>query len=401
MEAVLDYVRSHHPAAVVDAMCSGPDQVTARYGIPAIPMFWFDRYKVRISGPAGSLVKLPSRLIDVFRIASWVRRHEAVIVPGAGVLEASLPLRPWDTPYGLLLVSASGKLWGTRVAYVSVGVGAIQKRFTRWFSNSAARLATYRSYRDTGSRDEMCARGLDTSSDAVYPDLAFALPVPADHRAGEGDWTTIGLGIMAYRGSNDDRHQAEAIHSQYVHDMKAIVSWLIDSGRKVRLLIGDTNGSDDAVAVDILADVFRSRPQLDQSWLGVEPVSTFNELMEAMEPLGAVIATRYHNLIAALKLSKPTIAIGYSPKHFALMADMGLAEYCHSVSTLDIKRLGSQFLEIEARAGQVQRALLARNAATTELLDNMFGELDSVLFGMSVPPAREPEEADVAATSPS
>ena len=113
--------------------------------------------------------------------------------------------------------------------------------------------------------------------------------------------------------------------------MKTIVRWLIDNGRKVRLFMGDTDGSDESLPPEFLADVRQHRPDLDDSRVVAEPVSTFSDVMRAMEPLGGVIATRYHNLIAALKLSKPTIAVGYSQKHHALMADMGLTDFCHSV----------------------------------------------------------------------
>ncbi len=381
MGAVLQYVQTHHESAVTDAMCLGPERVTEQYGIDAIPMYWFDRYKIRLSGPPASGLKLLSRFLDVFRVASWVRRHDVVIVPGAGVLEASLPLRPWDRPYALLLLSASGRLFGTKVAFVSVGAGTIHRRSTRWLSNWAARLAFYRSYRDSGSREAMRRRGVDVGNDPVFPDLAFALPPPADHRRGEGDWSTIGVGIMAYRGSNDDRRQAEEIYSSYVSNMKEIVRWLIDDGRRVRLFIGDTNGSDDAVVQEILADVETFRPELDESWVVAEPVLTFSEIQAAMEPLGAIIATRYHNLIAALKLSKPTISVGYSPKHDALMSGMGLDQFSHSVDSLDVSALTEQFLELEGQAEQVRRSLLARNAANGDLLERQFAELDEVVSG--------------------
>ena len=49
-------------------MCSGPDTIHERYGIAAIPMFWFERYSSRLSGPAATIPRLASRLIDVFRI---------------------------------------------------------------------------------------------------------------------------------------------------------------------------------------------------------------------------------------------------------------------------------------------------------------------------------------------
>ena len=90
--------------------------------------------------------------------------------------------------------------------------------------------------------------------------------------------------------------------------MKGIVCRLVDDARKVRLFIGDTDGSDDATAREILAAVRELRPDLDETWVVAEPVTTFREIMESMEPLGAIIATRFHNLIAALKLAKPTIA---------------------------------------------------------------------------------------------
>ena len=120
-----------------------------------------------------------------------------------------------------------------------------------------------------GSREAMRQRGLD-AGDPVFPDLAFALPVPAHHRRGEGDWSTIGVGVMAYGGSNDDRHQAQEIYSSYVNSMKMIVRWLIDNGRRVRLFVGDTNGSDDAVVQEILADVQIFRPELDDTWVVAE-----------------------------------------------------------------------------------------------------------------------------------
>ncbi len=268
-------------------------------------------------------LKVLGKGIDAFRTASWVRRHDVVIVPGAGVLETSMPMRPWGLPYTMFLLCASGRLFGTKVALVSVGANVISQRLTRWLSTSAARLAFYRSYRDTMSRDAMRQRGLDTRQDHVYPDLVFGLPAPPYD---PGDAQTVGVGVMDYYGTNDERRQADEMHASYVEKMKFFVRWLVDSGRRIRLLVGDTNGSDDSVVQEILADLRAHRPDLDPTWVVAEPVSSFADLMRAMAPVGTVVATRYHNVVCALKLSKPTISIGYSPKNTALMADMGLSE---------------------------------------------------------------------------
>ena len=380
MEAVLRYLRARHPSAVIDVMCSGPERVTVGYGLDAVQMFWFDRHQDRLSSKPWNLLRVPSRILDVFRVSGWVRRHDVVIVPGAGVLEASLPLRPWNTPYGLFLLTASGRLFGTKVALVCVGAGAIQKRATRTLSNWAARLAGYRSYRDGGSRDAMRRRGLE-AGDPVFPDLAFSLPTPGEDGPGEGDWSTIGVGIMAYAGSNDDRDRASDIHRRYVDSMLGIVCRLVDDARRVRLFIGDTDGSDEATAREILAAVRELRPDLDETWVVAEPVTTFRQIMESMEPLGAIIATRFHNLIAALKLAKPTIAIGYSVKHRDLMADAGLAEFSHPVDAFDLGALVEQLHDMERRAETLRRSLCSHNAALAEELERQFDELDDVLFG--------------------
>ena len=41
MEALLGYLRSNQPDAILDVMCWGPEIVKERYGITAIPMGWF------------------------------------------------------------------------------------------------------------------------------------------------------------------------------------------------------------------------------------------------------------------------------------------------------------------------------------------------------------------------
>ena len=102
--------------------------------------------------------------------------------------------------------------------------------------------------------------------------------------------------------------------------------------------------------------------------------------MRAMAPTDTVVATRYHNLICALMLSKPTLSVGYGEKNTALMTDMGLAEYCQSVNSLDIDRLIKQFTDLESRAAHVRQAIAERNAVHRQLVERQFAELSAVLF---------------------
>jgi polysaccharide pyruvyl transferase WcaK-like protein len=387
MEAVLGYLGTYQPAAIVDAMCTGPDTVRTRYSINAVPLFWQHKFKYE-SGITATALKVLGKGVDAVRTASWTRRHEVVIVPGAGVLEASLPMLPRGFPYALLLLSASGRLFRTKVAMVSVGAGAVNQPLTRWLFNSAARLAFYRSYREAGARAAMRKRGLDVSQDNVYPDLAFALPAPPGVAV---DGQAVAVGVMAYYGTNDERKQADEIYARYVDGMKQFVRWLVDNGRRVVLVVGDTNGSDGSVVQEILADVRANQPDLDPPAVVAAAVSSYADVMQVLRPVSSVVAIRYHNVLCALQLSKPTVAISYSPKHDALMAEMGLPEFCVPVNALDVGELIKLFTELESHSAELRQTMMERNAEKTRLIGDLFAELSAVLF-----PSAEPSHAGTA-----
>jgi polysaccharide pyruvyl transferase WcaK-like protein len=384
MQAMLTYLREAHPDVIVDALGGGPELVTARYGIDAAPLFWYQRFDQRKSGASAVVLKALGKGVDTVRIASWVRRHDVVIVPGAGALETTLPQKAWGFPYALFVLSASGRMFGTKVALVSVGADLINKRVTRWLSDATARLAAYRSYRDAYSRDAMRQRGLDTSSDQVYPDLVYAIPTPP-YQA--GDPQLVGVGVMAYSGGNDDRKQAAQIRSSYVEAMTRFTRWLVDNGYRIRLFGGD-NKFDGEVAEEIRADLRQYRPDLEPSQVTIAAVATIPELIQEMAPVGIVVATRYHNVICALKLCKPTISLGYSRKFISLMEDMGLTDFHQFASSVDADRLIEQFKELESRQEQLQQNMADRNAAHVRSLEEQFTRLSSLLS-----PADRPEPA--------
>jgi polysaccharide pyruvyl transferase WcaK-like protein len=387
LEAVLAWLDAEHPHAILDFLCTGTDQMVARYGVPATSLRWNN---AQTQGSAGTIalasksLKIPlGMIIDAVRIGTWVRRHDVVMVPGMGVLETSLPLRPWHTPYSMFLVSAFGRLFGTKVALVSVGATNIRQPLARRLVTAAARLAYYRSFRDDFSRDAMRRMGLDTSADAVYPDLAFALPIPRDVPAIAG---MVGVGVMDYNGSNDDRDRADQLHASYVENMKAFVLWLVDNGRSVRLFTTDTH--DEPIMREVIADVHARRPEFGPSQIIAEPLSSLNDLMQQIASVDTVVASRFHNVLCSLKLAKPTLSVGYSSKFGVLMGEVGLAEFCQSADSVNVDRLIEQFTELESRSAQVQQMIIERTAEYARLLDHQFDTLSALLFRSA-----KPEEA--------
>ena len=375
MQSVLAYLRSNQPGAVLDAMCMGPERVKADAGIEAIPLQWSRRYEERVSGLPRKALKAVGKGIDAFRTAAWVRKHDVVIVPGMGVLEASTPINPWGVPYALFLLSACGRIFGTKVALVSVGATVINQPSVRWFSTWAARLAFYRSYRDARSMSAMRQRGLDVSGDHVFPDLVFGVPPVSTE---PGDPKTVGVGVMTYYGTNDDRARSDEIHASYTATMTRFVRWLLDDGRNVRLFVGD---SGDAEAVtEILSAVRASHPALAHERVVAERLTSFDDLMRAMAPASIVVATRYHNVMCALKLCKPTISLGYSRKFISLMSDMGVAEFHQFADSVDTDGLIEQFKRLDTRREELQQRMVVRNAANKLALADQFAALSGLLL---------------------
>ena len=286
----------------------------------------------------------------------------------------------------MFLVCAFGRLFGTKVAFVSVGANDIRQRLTRRLIIAAARLAYYRSYRDTFSRDAMRRMGLDTSGNAVYPDLAFALPTPRGAPVVAG---TVGVGVMDYHGGNDDRQEADQLHASYVEKMKSFVLWLVDNGRPVRLFTTDVH--DERIMHEVIAYVRAHRPELGPSQVIAEPVSSLDELMRQIACVDTVVASRFHNVLCALKLAKPTLSVGYAAKFGALMTAMGMAEFCQSAHSLDVGRLIEQFTQLESRSAQLRQTMTERSAANARLLDHQFATLSAVLFRATEPPGTAAE----------
>ena len=122
----------------------------------------------------------------------------------------------------------AAKLCRCKLLFVSVGAGTIHHALSKWFVASALKMADYRSYRDSFSKDYLATIGVDIKSDPVYPDLAFSLPisiVPGDR--GSGRQGAIGVGLMDYYGSGRSANDPEA-YREYVGCVACFVAAMLE-----------------------------------------------------------------------------------------------------------------------------------------------------------------------------
>jgi polysaccharide pyruvyl transferase WcaK-like protein len=374
LDAMLQRLRVEHRDAEFVCICREPDRVQAETGVAAVSMLSY-RDKPGLPRAVSLSMRILTKLLDPLWLLLVVRRLDVVVIPGMGVFEQQVRVRPWGLPYAMLLLSSACRLTGTKLAFVSVGAEPIDHPVTRYFNLRTARLADFCSYRDEFSRQAMIGMGADPDRTSVCPDVVFGLTVEPDEPLADGP---ICVGVMAYYGPTDDKVRGRATHERYVDKTATFVGWLVDQGHSVRLLSGDV--ADERVADVIRTRVLTERPTVGGNQVAVVSTDTLLEVIDAMRGAQAVVATRYHNALCALLLNIPTISLGYGGKHDDLMAVMGLPEMSHHVASFESDWLVARISDLLARAPHIRADLPVRNKAAAAAVADQHEILERTVF---------------------
>lgn len=384
LEAMLAFLRQAQSDAEITCICaaqrSASVQIAQTLQVAAIPLGIPPPDNRLLRAVDRLLLSLPRRIPSLVRAIGQTRRLDALIIPGTGILDDFWE-GPFNMPLTLFAWCLAARLWGTRIAFVSIGAGPIRHPISRWLMRSAVAMAEYRSYRDTISKAFMASIGFDTRNDAIYPDIAFKLPAPSSTRrsANQGGPLTVGVGVMTYQGWRKDPTRGPAIYEAYLDKITRFVLWLLDRGHAVRILMGDQ--SDRRALADLMARVAATRPGLPEDRLRAEPTGSLHDLMREIAETDVVVATRFHNIVCALKLGKPTVSIGYAKKNDVLMAEMGLADFCQPIEHLDLDLLIEQFAQLVADRRRYERRIEEVNVAYQACLDRQDSFLASHFLG--------------------
>ena len=330
----------------------------------------------RSPGTITDLLKAVGRAADIPRAWRVAGDVDLLVVPGTGILESGLMTSPWGMPYWLFTVTVACRVRGRRVALLSVGAEYAEHPVTRWLNRWTVQLADYCSFRDQASRAAARASGVRGEMGPVVADLAFALPAPPSS-ARPGDGRTV-LGVMAYDGEPEDTRPPARIRRDYLERMVDLVSRLLDEGRAVTLVVGDAH--DQPVAEELEHLVWTARPRLPAEALRVSDARTLEALMCEMTDARVVVASRFHNVIAALKVGRPTISLGYAAKNAHLLAEFETGDVDQSVADIDVDRLMRQIDEVEGahvgREARVRATLDGLERGVEEQFERILGDLD-------------------------
>lgn len=290
------------------------------------------------------------------RMLRYLRGTDELIVVGTGVLD-DFGMLPWDLPAWLLRWTRYAREVGADVTLLAVGAGPIRNQLNRWLMLRAVRMAQIRTYRDTVSRDFLASHGIDTRQDPIVPDVVFG--ISPEHlptlSTDDRESTTVGVGVMGYYGWRNDPSLGESIYQEYIGKMAQFVNWLMDQGHAVQLLIGEL--PTDLRAVQDVTSAVRQLRGSAPAHLMAPTIESLDDLLGAIANCGTVVASRFHNVICALRLGKPVIALGYAAKFDALMRDVGLAPYCRNIEEFDPEELKALFLRMVGNKDELRESI--------------------------------------------
>jgi polysaccharide pyruvyl transferase WcaK-like protein len=376
LQALLSNLRRFLPNAQVSCICGDPDATASSCSVPA--------YAIR----GMSLPPLDNRVLRLLRrlflgtfieLGRWVNAirklagTHMLVMTGTGML-SDLGISPFGLHYDILRWSIAAKLCRCKLLFLSVGAGPIRHPVSKFFVKMALRLADYRSYRDIFSKSFVEGLGIATEGDAVYPDLAFSLPASTlpDACDGGGRRKVVGVGLITYDTSRTNNpEKVETIYRDYIAKVAAFVRWLVEHDYTVRFLIGDVV-YDGRVREDLGALLERIGLKYEAGQIIDEPARSVEELLSQLAATDIVVASRFHNVLLALLLRKPVVALSFHEKVDSLMKAMGMTEFCQDIENVDGDKLLCQFAALEDNLESIKCGLARQAESNRQKLEEQY-----------------------------
>lgn len=378
LAAALKIVGHRYPLAKLIVVCPAPEIVRAEHGVEAVNKFAQAGRATATNVLERLIENIQRKSMAPFRLLSiylFLRRIDIMIVPGTGILDDFKlgSSSPW--PREIHRWSSLTRVSGTRLIYAGIGAGPIIHPRNRKLMTLALSCCDECSYRDQVSLEYMQSVGRNTSRDKVTADIVFSLPTSESIVEGEEEQRKslgVGLGLMHYNGwSNKPDVEAE-IYENYLSAMVGFSHHVMGLGHSIHLLTGDK--ADQPTVDDYLS---RIRISPSQESLFFSPVADFSSLRHQIRRTDVVVATRYHNAIAALMEAKAVLAVGYADKFKALFARFGLSDYALSADHLTAAQMIESFSRLTLNRDTLVRQIERRLITERELAMESFSFLES------------------------
>jgi polysaccharide pyruvyl transferase WcaK-like protein len=375
LASAIQAIRRRDPDAELVVVCAVPTLVRTEHGVDAVP--------IAMSGPVPRFGRLPrvarAALRPIVELARWIaawrfiRTVDRIVVPGTGILD-DFGMSPWEMPWDLVRWSSLARLRRRPFVMLSIGAGPIENSISRRFARWTVRNSIMCTYRDETSREFMAELGCLGGPDSVQPDLVFTLDRPTDRRV-PGGRKCIGVGLMAYYGWSNSPVEGAQTLVGYVDRMTDVVVRIVDAGRDVLVLVGE--GTDEH-AVDALRKRLVARRPGALRHVTTPRIDSVPALLTEIARTDGVVATRYHNVVGALMMHRPVVAIAYADKHHQLLDGAGVPGDRRWIDAIEPEAIVADLDKQLAEAERVSEKIAVWDAAQREAVerqyDRVFGD---------------------------
>ncbi len=160
----------------------------------------------------------------------------------------------------------------------------------------------------------------------------------------------------------------------YLAVMADFVMWLHARGYAVRLIIGDAQ-YDTRVREELISLLASRGADVTAPQLRSDPVPAVDELLRQLEETDVVISPRFHNLVLALLLNRPVVALSDLPKVTALLVDLGFGRFCLSLEGLKTDDLTSRFEQLQSEAEELRPEIAGAVEKYRGLVDEQYAKV--------------------------
>lgn len=250
-----------------------------------------------------------------------------VVVAGGGQLD-ELWGGALAHPLALWRWSAVARRLGARFVVLSVGTGRLDSSLGRHFVARALAAAEVVTFRDEGSR--ALAPVPPGRRLAVVPDLAYAVPRPADGAAAPRARPLVALSPISHRDPRGTPDEDGAAYARNVRAVAALADRLVATNHDVAFFT--TNPSDDATVSDVRAALAGGDARVRVEAAAGASVAG---LLGFLSTADVVVASRLHGVLLAHAVGRPVVALSYERKVETLMHDTGETARCLALDGLD------------------------------------------------------------------
>jgi polysaccharide pyruvyl transferase WcaK-like protein len=404
--ALIQNIRQRIPGAEICCFSFSPDDTQQRHGVPAFPIRHLQRKPAGTAGQRGDaegagpalqtppwgikawlkqvpllyrtlrlLRETPRHLVTVLgemalvgRSMRLLRRTDLLIVAGGGQLGDYFG-GPWEYPLTLCKWSVMARAAGCRLAFVSVGAGPIVSAPGRRLLKWSLALAHYRSFRDTGSRELVERIGV-RGPNHIFPDLAQSLDITGSRatEGGNGRPFVVGINPLPYFDRRYWAEHSDEVYGHYVHTLAAFATWLIGRGHRV-LFFPTQLRADPPVIRDVETELRRIGPACLDHALLQRPVSSFDDLLAAIDTTDLIVASRFHGVVISYLMRKPVLGLAYQPKTEQIMVAMGQGMYALKIEAITVDSLVACFLQLESDLAEASLEIDRRQKECRQRLD--------------------------------